>query len=476
MYTIEWQKRGLPHLHLLLWLHSRIRSTEIDSVISAEIPNPETDPALYDIVKSTMIHGPCGALNRNSPCMMNGSCSKRYPRPFCKYTQTAEDGYPEYRRRAPDDGGFTVTINGIVLDNRWVVPYNAVLLRIFVAHINVELCNSVKCIKYLCKYVNKGSDQAAFTLENKFDEVSRHLVGRYISSSEAAWRMFCFPIHERYPPVMHLAVHLENRQRVYITTDNITDRVQIPPMTTLLAFFELCKVDNFAKGLLYCDVPAYYVWKNNRFIRRKQGKPVAGHPGVKQDDVIGRVYTVHPNNAECYYLRLLLHEVKGPTGFCDLKSVSEINHTTFQSACRARGLLEDDDHWERALVEAAISESAHRMRELFAVMLVFCQIADPLALWEKFKDNFSEDLKRQVENKFRDIRHIDVEHCNTIVYNKTLVLLEQLLSSISNHSLDQFGLPKPTHMEDVGNINREYLRELSYDVDELTMLISTSVK
>lgn len=172
---------------------------------------------------------------------------------------------------------------------------------------------------------------------------------------------------------------------------------------------------------------------------------------------------------------IMLHEVKGPTGFCDLKSVSEINHTTFQSACRARGLLEDDDHWERALVEAAISESAHRMRELFAVMLVFCQIADPLALWEKFKDNFSEDLKRQVENEFRDIRHIDVEHYNTIVYNKTLVLLEQLLSSISNHSLDQFGLPRPTHMEDVGNINREYLRELSYDVHELTSAVHEKV-
>jgi len=65
--------------------------------------------------------------------------------------------------------------------------------------------------------------------------------------------------------------------------------------------------------LLYSEVPAYFIWKNNKFSRRKQGKRVSGHPGVKQDHVIGRVYTVYPNNAECYYLRLLLHEVRGPT-------------------------------------------------------------------------------------------------------------------------------------------------------------------
>ncbi|XP_046681375.1 uncharacterized protein LOC124368144 [Homalodisca vitripennis] len=190
------------------------------SVISAEVPDPETDPDLFEIVKSTMIHGPCGNLNRNSPCMVNGTCSKRYPRPLCKETQTADDGYPQYRRRSPAGGGFPVNINGVDLDSRWVVPYNPVLTRTFLAHINVELCNSVKSIKYICKYVNKGSDQATFVLENERDKVSSYEAGRYIRSSEAARRIFCFTIHERYPLVMHLAVHLENGERIYFNPEN----------------------------------------------------------------------------------------------------------------------------------------------------------------------------------------------------------------------------------------------------------------
>jgi len=49
VYVTEWQKRGLPHMHLLLWHspESKLRASEdVDSVISAEIPNPETHPQL----------------------------------------------------------------------------------------------------------------------------------------------------------------------------------------------------------------------------------------------------------------------------------------------------------------------------------------------------------------------------------------------------------------------------------------------
>lgn len=51
-------------------------------------------------------------------------------------------------------------------------------------------------------------------------------MGRYISSNEAVWRILDFPIHERYPPVVHLSIHLENGQCVYFTEKNLLDRIQ----------------------------------------------------------------------------------------------------------------------------------------------------------------------------------------------------------------------------------------------------------
>ncbi|GFQ88447.1 ATP-dependent DNA helicase [Trichonephila clavata] len=69
-----------------------------------------------------MVHGPCGVINPFSPCMKNRRCTKRYPRDFLKETQTGRDGYPLYRRRRPEDGGFSTVINirhsEVVVDNK----------------------------------------------------------------------------------------------------------------------------------------------------------------------------------------------------------------------------------------------------------------------------------------------------------------------------------------------------------------------
>ena len=75
MYTIEFQKRGLPHVHLLLFLHPNNRYTssdDIDQIISAEIPSKEDDPGLHMLVQKHMVHGPCGILPKESPCMKEG--------------------------------------------------------------------------------------------------------------------------------------------------------------------------------------------------------------------------------------------------------------------------------------------------------------------------------------------------------------------------------------------------------------------
>lgn len=245
MYSVEWQKRGLPRAHILLWLVDKITPDQIDDIISAEIPDPEVDPELYEVVKTNMIHGPCGQHNPTSVCMSDNKCTKRYPRAFISETQTGNDGYPLYRRRSPQENGrtFITQFKGanIVVDNTWIVPYSPILSKTFKTHINVEYCNSVKLIKYVCKYVTKGSNMAVIGVER--DEISKFQMGRYVNCNEALWRLFSFAIHERHPTVVHLSVHLGNGQRVYYNTENAAQRAESPPATTLTSFFSTCASD-----------------------------------------------------------------------------------------------------------------------------------------------------------------------------------------------------------------------------------------
>lgn len=102
VYVIEFQKRGLPHMHMLVILkrdNKIANPDQYDNYVSAEIPNNQSNPALYNAVVKHMLHGPCGKDNKNCPCMINGKCRFHYPRPFCSKTMQGKDAYPIYRRR-----------------------------------------------------------------------------------------------------------------------------------------------------------------------------------------------------------------------------------------------------------------------------------------------------------------------------------------------------------------------------------------
>ncbi len=109
IHVVEWQKQGLPHHHILIILCSQDKprdNSDYDQIVCVELPHKSTHPELYNIVTFHMLHGPCGALHPSCPCMVNGACSKGYPKTFQPQTEDCTGNYPTYRRQ-DDNKTFT---------------------------------------------------------------------------------------------------------------------------------------------------------------------------------------------------------------------------------------------------------------------------------------------------------------------------------------------------------------------------------
>ena len=97
VYTIKFQKCGLPHMHLLLFVDPVFRprdDAEVDEIVSAEFPDPEKDPELFDLVLKNMTHGPCNECCKDA----SGKCSKGFPKAFREATTMDQNAYVSYHR------------------------------------------------------------------------------------------------------------------------------------------------------------------------------------------------------------------------------------------------------------------------------------------------------------------------------------------------------------------------------------------
>ncbi|UYV61908.1 K02A2.6-like [Cordylochernes scorpioides] len=363
----------------------------IVKLVCAEILSPTMQVQLYDMVRKHMIHGPCGNFHLRSPCMSDGKCIKDFPKSFLQLTEANNNGYPRYRRRVD---GQTLVVGTHQVDNRWVVPYNPYLLVRFNAHIKVEVCASVKSVKYIFKYVYKGHDRTEVevtvgesALESRtHDEIESFLDARYVSVPEAIWRMFEYRLHAHSHTICRLAVHLPNFQSVYFfggseeqALENASRRY-----TTLTAWFHLNCVDVSARTILYRDIPSAYVFRQKQWHARVRGGALC----------IGRMYSMNPKDSERYHLRLQLLHVAGAQSLEDLRTVDDIVCSTFKEAAQRRELLADNSEWDAGLAEAALFQMPCQLRQLFATILIFNNPYDPGSLWTKYKGCLSEDLSR----------------------------------------------------------------------------------
>ncbi|CAE1313564.1 unnamed protein product [Acanthosepion pharaonis] len=222
--------------------------------------------------------------------------------------------------------------------------------------------------------------------EGSVDEIQDFLAGRVISSTEGPWHIFSFPIHERFPAIVQLAVHLENDELRYFSA-YVAARTKD---TTLTELFKLCRQDEFARTtvprrafMLRVDKKEHMGSAEARGQRRGLSR------GQKRRHTRRRVFTVPPSRQECFYLRLLLHEVSGPTSYNNLRTVNGVLCDTFREACLRLGLLEDDSQWDATMAEGALLKMPSALRHLFTTILQMCEPSDPKSLWDKYKDFLS---------------------------------------------------------------------------------------
>ncbi|KAL4120065.1 hypothetical protein QTP88_012805 [Uroleucon formosanum] len=148
-----------------------------------------------------------------------------------------------------------------------------------------------------------------------------------------------------------------------------------------------------------------------------------------------------------------LHIVPSPTLFNQLKAVNGQYYLTFRSACLALGLLEDDKHWDDTMSEAVLAKNSSQIQNLFAIVISFCQLFEPLNLWNEYKNDLSDDFKHKLQNEYSDLELNFTTHAQ----NEALIFIEDQVLSCIGKPLSDFGLPKP-HKDNIQTISREYLQ------------------
>ena len=401
-----------------------------------------------------MIHGPCGSSNKSSTCMNDGKCSKFYPKEF------TEKNYGVVGRviYARPKNNITTEKGGVDVDNRYVVAHNVDLLVKYQAHINVEIVNRDGMEKYLFKYTTKGPDCAKVGIRDGGNEIQQYLDCRCVTPCEAAWRLLQFDIHHTDPSMERLPVHLPLENSVVFSEDDHLDQVIENPRSTitkLTAWFDANRIYPQARQHMYVEFPEFWTWHGDGKYWKQRSQ---SHKGK-----VGRIANVGPNQGERFYLRILLHVIKGAQFFSDVRIVGGIQYPTFQSACEAMGLLGDDREWSHAITDAAQWALPYQLRQLFVMMLLFCQVSDPAKLFDNNVQLMGEDFAYRVcQQTPRIHQNILQEHIRL----STLAELDRLLRDVG-YSLDHFQLPRLSHLAFPPLESRLIMDELAYGTTEV---------
>lgn len=461
--STEFQKRGLPHTHMLIRFEKPcLDPNDIDDIVSAEMPTNVDDAAL---VRKFMMHNhPPADRPASKYCQKQHedgtrTCRFHYPHPLQQVTTVDAEGRVHYRRRKPGD--------------EMVVPHCLPLIKKFECHINFEVANTSHLFQYIFKYIHKGRHQcylltmqrqlltgtivgpdrtrykvsAGSQAENQpVDEIEDYYSARYLSAGEAAWRILGFKITRKDPAVTAVSVHLPgtNTYRQYSRSTDVgslssLERYFLRPAgsftvgTHIRHFRDLTFAEYFSTFRLEKYNPAnntrstYFRESHAEDSRSPEMHVILRNASHRH---LSRIDGVRPSQGELFYLRRILQH-RSALSFEDARTVGERIFETYQEAATEMGLFADENEGIYALKEAIETlRTPRQLRILLVHLLVNDLLPTPINAWNDMHEHLALDFTLRNGG----LVEIGVDHA-----------LQELATYLEEYGkrLSDYGLPEP---------------------------------
>lgn len=130
-YSIEYQKRGGPHIHMIIWTEDDLTPALVDEYTTAEfMPEPPVNVSgeqaeqmreIFELQKKMQIHRCDKRCLRDRPDGNGKRCEARYPYDYCYQTELGRGEYAKLMRRPPPPEGVTIPSGHECLYSREVV-------------------------------------------------------------------------------------------------------------------------------------------------------------------------------------------------------------------------------------------------------------------------------------------------------------------------------------------------------------------
>ena len=170
----------------------------IDSIVSAEIPDQDTNPKLYEIITSQNIHGPCGNVNPKSPCIDGNKTM------YQKLPQILSTVYTSHKKFLPVQilEGKLMSRKSMAMTLLWIIRLLFLTTRPCLCGFKlISMWKSlfVQALKYIYKYIQKAKIEYCWGLEKtlrmmKVTDTS--MQDTFLQVSEAFWRLYGFEFHQ----------------------------------------------------------------------------------------------------------------------------------------------------------------------------------------------------------------------------------------------------------------------------------------